>query len=108
MPGGGGDLAPGVPRCGGVGVLHVPGVASRRRRLERRLEALLTREWTAAEVLAEKPRGTVLHRSPGGQLYEAFICHGCQTCWDVDPVTDELNEAYPHFLSWKLLVEVTV
>ena len=63
------------------------------------------REWTAAELLAEKPRGEVLVRTRDGQLCEGFICHGCQQCW---PEDEGDEEAYPHFLSWKALVEVTV
>lgn len=69
---------------------------------------LKAREWTKAELLAEKPRGELFFRDDDGTLYECFICHGCQTCWDMDPETMELHEAYPHVYRMDPVVEVTV
>lgn len=55
---------------------------------------------TLEELYETKPRGEVI--ITGGELnktYKAFVCHGCQTCWDVDPDDDEkLVESYPHYL----------
>jgi hypothetical protein len=59
------------------------------------------RIYTQDELLRERPRGEVLVRGLrlGEDVSRAFVCHGCQSCGDLDPVTDELRWYYPHFLS---------
>lgn len=66
---------------------------------------LKAREWSEAELLAEKPRGELLYRNRDGQLWETFVCHGCQQCW---PEDENDVEAYPHFTSGKPVVEIEV
>ena len=57
---------------------------------------------TLEELYRDKPRGEVIIE--GGELgkrYKAFVCHGCQTCWHVNPDGPEetVEESYPHYLT---------
>lgn len=65
----------------------------------------MTRVYTIPELEAMLPE----HRVRGeqqivheGKLYAAFICHGCQSCWQfTDERCTQLVECYPHFLGSK-------
>lgn len=57
------------------------------------------RIYTLVDLFTEKPKGSVLIRDDAGKLFRAFVCHGCQTCWDMDPDTDEIYTHYPHYFS---------
>lgn len=38
-------------------------------------------------------------KTPGVRYLKVFICHGCQTCWDYDAVTDTVTKSdQPHYL----------
>jgi hypothetical protein len=48
---------------------------------------------TLEELYRDKPHGEVIIE--GGELgkrYKAFVCHGCQICW-------QAVDSYPHYLS---------
>jgi hypothetical protein len=52
---------------------------------------------TYEELCKKKLRGeqTFTHE---GKTFKGFVCHGCQSCWDLDD-NDNIVEYYPHFLS---------
>ena len=48
-----------------------------------------------------------LLRNAKGELWQVFVCHGCQVCWMLDPFSDEIDESYPHLLSAEAVVEIS-
>lgn len=59
------------------------------------------RIYTKDELFEERPLGEVLVRGLrlADDVSKVFICHGCQSCWQVDPEKDVVGQYYPHFLS---------
>jgi hypothetical protein len=54
---------------------------------------------TSEELVNSNPRvrGEVTFTHEG-KTYNSFVCHGCQTCFNMDE-NDNIEESYPHFLS---------
>lgn len=44
------------------------------------------------------PRGEQLVRGRDGKVYKSFICHGCQSCWQMDD-NDVITDLGPHWLA---------
>lgn len=51
------------------------------------------------------PRGDQYLISVDGYIYKCFICHGCQSCWDVSPDGERTIENGPHFLSMERYIK---
>jgi hypothetical protein len=55
-------------------------------------------EYTEDKLMREKPKGEVILRTKDGKLFDAFVCHGCQSCLFMNQEATKVEAAYPHFL----------